>query len=129
MPTIKIFVALLEKRMASAEEIKQIVRDTMQEQQAALLKTAELNARTLLEEDTRTKRHEVLNTIDDEIERTQMLDNSNHTWRNNINKSNFDHMKQVHELWERAERAVKSDQRPKALEIIEKDKRLSKERH
>ena len=115
--------------MASAEEIKQIVRDTMQEQQAALLKTAELNARTLLEEDTRTKRHEVLNTIDDEIERTQMLDNSNHTWRNNINKSNFDHMKQVHELWERAERAVKSDQRPKALEIIEKDKRLSKERH
>ena len=114
--------------MVSAEEIRQIVRDTMQEQQAALLMTAEQNTRTLLEEESRNKQAQVLNTIDEEIERTQTLDTNNYTWKNNINKSNFNHMKQVHDLWEKTERAIKSGQIPKAMEIVEKGKRLSRDR-
>ena len=86
--------------------MRNIIRTTMQEQQAAMLGQAETNARQLIREESRRK----YSSTDDKIEQQLVKSKSDdgHKWKNKINENNFDHLKQIETLWERAERTADS---------------------
>ena len=88
----------------SGEQIEAHVRNAMMNQQAELLKLAAENALKLVQEQNKSSSTEALRAIDEELDKSRKDDS--HNWKNPINKSNFDALKQVEKMWERTERMV-----------------------
>ena len=118
----------------TAEAVQQQVRETMMAQQAHLLEIAGRNALKLLQDEQKKSAPSLLDTINGEMAAARAHDG--HEWKNDINKSNFDALHQVEQLWSRTERYVDSlevaqEQAPLktgALETIQKGKNLVHER-
>ena len=88
----------------TAEAVRQEVRDTMMAQQTELLELANRNALELLREERKKSTPALLETITGEVQSARS--HESHDWKNQINKSNCDVLRQVEQLWARTERYV-----------------------
>ena len=102
------------------------VKATMQVQQTTLLRFATENALKKIREE--------LNTIDAEIEKSRR--HEHYDWQNKINRSNFDELRQIEQLWERTEKFVgaldvaddQKELKAAALKYMEEGKRITHDR-
>ena len=116
------------------EQIKEHVKEAMQVQQADLLKLVAENAYKFVRDQHNKSSTELLDKIDEEIDKSKKYDS--HEWQNQINKSNFDALRQVQLMWERAERMVKAtvpipdhqELKVGSLKFIEQGKKLTHDR-
>ena len=102
--------------------IQQEVRRLMQEQQRDLLRTAAYNSWAIVTRELQANTSQVIDTLDTELEKVYEHDAK---WKNNINKTNFDFVKQVDDLWEKTERAVHYGRVDHTRELIVTGKTLS----
>ena len=94
----------------------------MQEQQRDLLRTAAYNSWAIVTRERQANTSQVIDTLDTELEKVYEHDAK---WKNNINKTNFDFVKQVDDLWEKTERAVHYGRVDHTRELIVTGKTLS----
>ena len=59
---------------------------------------------------------------------TQLTAKNDHSFRNNINESNYEFCKEMSEVWRKAERAVDEKETEKSKEIFKKGKELLENR-
>ena len=119
---------------ATVEEIKKAVSDTMKLQQVQLLTLAANNAQKLIADQAKKSATGILDSIDGEI--TKAREHDGHEWKNKINRSNFDALRDIELMWERAERFVsvlnvegdQADLKAGAVKYIEQGKNLTKQR-
>ena len=86
----------------SRDDITAHVREVMQTQQAELLKLAASNALQLARDEAKKNATALRDELDQQLDGARELDQ--HAWNNQINKSNFDALRSVHQMWERTER-------------------------
>lgn len=103
-----------------------LVKETMQATQVQMLEMAATNAKAIAEEKNRQTASKLQEALEEKEETKKLF--GEHVWKNDINKSNFKFGKQVHDMWEKTERAVKDNDEAKALECINEGKKLSRER-
>ncbi len=114
---------------------KKTVEANMKLHQAQILKMASENTVKILQDKfLKNLSSSFLNKIDDEIDKSKAYDN--HIWQNKINKSNFDALRQVEQMWERTERYVdalevdpeQGELKKGALNFIKEGKNFTHER-
>ena len=118
----------------SGEQIEAHVRNAMMGQQAELLEIGAENALKLVQEQHKRNSTALMETIDEEFDKSREHDN--HNWQNPINKSNFDALRQVKQMWERTERVVgvigpspeQKELKDGAMKFIKEGKKLTRER-
>ena len=116
----------------TAEDVATQVRETMQQQQAQMLEIMERRSRELLDE--RDRRAEV--AVRDHVEDQLQVRQPQMTWRNEINRSNYNALAEIQMMWERTERFVdamepregQQDLKGAAKTVIEKGKTLVRDR-
>ena len=110
------------------------VKPTMQVQQTTLLRFATENALKKIREEQKKSDTTTLNTIDAEIEKSRR--HEHYDWQNKINRSNFDELRQIEQLWERTEKFVgaldvaddQKELKAAALKYMEEGKRITHDR-
>ena len=101
-------------------EIKELVKTVLQEQQRDLLRSAASNALSIVEKQIGKTSSELRDAIDDEVAGCS----TDFTFKNNINRSNFNFTKQVNDIWKKTERAIGDGETNKAKDFIQKGKEL-----
>ncbi len=110
------------------QQLKQVMREdtiaTIKTTQKELLQSAAATASKISEAGVKESAAKLRDAIDEEVGYTQ----EDCSFKNNINRSNFDFCREVEALWKRAGRAVEDSNRTKAAEIIDKGKKLTRKR-
>ena len=108
----------------SKAEFQALIKETMQEQQQALLQSAALNAENVVTEKIKENNTQIKEAIDTEVAGSSKQ--HGYTFKNNINKSNADFCRQVQDIWKRTERALDEQNVNKAKELVVQGKDLIK---
>ena len=85
------------------EEIRNIISDTMKEKATDILTAATTNADKIVEDKLREQTNNLRDDFDDQI---STKTKSEHAFKSNVNKSNFDFTKQIDDIWRKTERAI-----------------------
>ena len=123
-----------EDRPLTAEDVRKEVKATMMEQHTRILEMANRNALKIYQDERKKSAPALLETISGEVQASKSHDS--HVWNTPINKSNFDILQQVEQLWARSERYVEvldvsNDQavfKQGAIDMMKKGKSLIHER-
>ena len=86
----------------TAEDIAAQVKATMQQQQVLLLDLAERRSKQLMDERDRRAEAALRDYVDEQI----LVRQPGLTWRNEINRSNYNALAEIQTMWERTERFV-----------------------
>ena len=116
------------------EEVDARVKLTMQTQQTEMLKLAAENALKLVREEATKSASGLVEKIDKTIDKSK--EHSDHVWSNAINKSNFNALREIKQMWERTERFVGAcnvspddkELKDGAMKYITEGKKLTHER-
>ena len=92
----------------TAEDIAAQVKATMQQQQVLLLDLAERRSKQLMDERDRRAEAALRDHVDEQI----LVRQPGLTWRNEINRSNYNALAEIQTMWERTERFVAAIDQP-----------------
>ena len=106
-------------------DVEAFMTAKMQEQQTELLRLAAKNTDVIMAQNIKESNSAIKDVIDDEVEGCSTWDGN---FKNNINKSNYDFCKQVEDMWKKTGKAIEEENVPKAMNLIEKGKKLTKNR-
>ena len=106
---------------STKQQMKCLLREIVQEQQVGVLQAAAHNAEKMVEERLQKSQSELKDVIDDEVAGCSHAES---TFKNNINRSNYEFCRQVQDIWRKTERAIDERQTPKAKTLLEKGKKI-----
>ena len=106
---------------ATKNDFKEFIKETMKEQSVAILKTAQHNSNLLIEKKLSDNTKKIQDDIDLQMEHQSSRE---HSFRNNINSSNFDFCKQIDDIWRKADRAREDRDEARMKELFDKGKQL-----
>ena len=105
-------------------DVEAFVTAKMQEQQTALLRLVAKNTEGIVAQ----KIKESNAAIKDVIDKVAGCSTWDGNFKNNINKSSYDFCKQVEDIWKKTGRAIEEENVPTAMNLIEKVRKLTKNR-
>ena len=118
----------------TAADVERQVRETMMQQQTAMLEIAGRNALQLVRDEQRKSAPTLLDAIESEFDDKRAHDS--HDWRTNVNRDNFNALYEIEQMWKKTERFVGSlevspeqaELKASATAAIEKGKGLTHQR-
>ena len=107
------------------EEIKTLISDTLKDKAIDILRAATENADKIVEERLKKGTATLRDDLDEQLaSKTQ----GEHSFKNNINESNFDFCKKIDDIWRKTERAVEEKDKTKTKELLKKGRDLLENR-
>ena len=115
-------------------EVRDEIRKTMVEQTADLIQVTNRNTLKMIEEDRRRAAPYLLDTISSELKEARKKETNN--WKTDINKSNFDALKDAETIYNRAQRLVEATEvtddtkllKEGAIKLMEEGKEILEKR-
>ena len=103
------------------EEMKAMMTEIMQGHQIDLLRIAQQNAEKVVNEKIKKTQSELQDVIDEEVAGCSYTDT---TFKNIINRSNYEFCRQVNDLWKKTERAIEEKDLEKAKKYTTEGKNI-----